>query len=68
MTPKEKAKVLVERFWNDVTYQNEEYKPNAESRKCALICADEMMQNNYEELDFVGANYFKEVIEQINKL
>ena len=68
MTPKEKAKVLVDRFWNDVTYQNEEYKPNAEAKKCALICVDEMIQNNYEELDFVGANYFKEVVEEINKL
>ena len=72
MTPKEKAKVLVDRFWNDVTYQNEEYKPNAEAKKCALICVDEILELqlelSHDDNVTIIADFYKEVKKEINKI
>jgi hypothetical protein len=67
MTPKEKAKQLVKMF-KDIKVGMSIISYKEKAKQCAELCADEMMQNNYEELDFVGAQYFKEVKEEINKI
>jgi hypothetical protein len=66
MIPKEKAKKLVYKFFNGHAYMTLE-----QSKKCALIFADEILESHYKV--FVGVNskiydYWILVKEEINKL
>ena len=67
MTPKEKAKELVDKF-NRVEGHNYdcEYIETDMAFDCALICADEVLKT----VPFVGdfRNYWNEVKQEINKL
>lgn len=73
MTPKDKAKELVNKYW-DLTYRDEEYKPNGEARECALICVDEQIKflKNYLPLSWsvreVMISELDKVKREINKL
>jgi len=64
MTPKEKAKELVENFYCNIDF-NECYQGSKTSAKqCALICVDEIL-NFYDRVDL---EYWQEVKQEINKL
>ena len=66
MTPKEKAKELVDKFtlYLGTDVNGEEcYVDIIESKRCALICVDEInIVTNYE------VKYWKEVKQEINEL
>lgn len=58
MTPKEKAKELVDKFsWIDCS---------SDAKQCALICVDEILET-YIDLD-PKLNYWEEVKQEINKM
>jgi len=61
MTPKEKAKELVNKFLQ--IYDGR--VPQA--KQCTLICVDEMLEELGEELK-LAYNYWQEVKQEINKL
>ena len=61
MTPKEKAKELVNKFLQ--IYDGR--VPQA--KQCTLICVDEMLEELGEELK-LSYNYWQEVKQEINKL
>ena len=67
MTPKEKAKELVERFDETLTY----LESKAKAKQCALICVDWHLK---EFIDTYGDDlidniaYWEEVKQEINKL
>ena len=70
MKAKEKAKELVDKYWNKLYEIQSRIIPTElteQSKKCALICVDEIIESecNYfpNEID-----YWQEVIEEINKL
>jgi len=64
MTPKEKAKELVNKFHNH-TWNGEDNLGNFNAQQCALICCDEV-------LGYMGADrgiaFWKEVKQEIEKL
>ena len=60
MTPKEKAKELVNRLDETLTYLESKSK----AKQCALICVDEILE---ECLD-IKESYWHEVKQEINKL
>ena len=60
MTPKEKAKELVDRF------RIGDRNMKSKAKQCALICVDEILET-YIDLD-PKLNYWKEVKQEINKL
>ena len=67
MTPKEKAKELVNKFLQ--IYDGR--VPQA--KQCALICVDEVLENITEEVMtykpfMMNTDYWQEVKEEINKL
>ena len=64
MTPKEKAKDLVNRFFIEVdSYYVEDIVSQPKAKQCALVCVDEIQKvTNYE------INYWEEVKQEINKL
>ena len=72
MTPKEKAKDLVEKM----ALKYAVFKINKHSKKCALICVDEVIQaeinltlellDGYE--DETSLSYWNKVKSEINKL
>jgi hypothetical protein len=81
MTPKEKAKELVERYINLYPHQREDYLNNEDAELCALIAVDEIIKSNpttfYEEIiENIGytairecnSNYWQEVKQEIFKL
>jgi hypothetical protein len=64
MTPKEKAVDLVDKFYNEVLIDN------YESKRCALIAVDEIL-NDREEIDgmrVINDPYWMEVRNEIEKL
>jgi hypothetical protein len=66
---KEKAKELVERFDNTLTYLESKNK----AKQCALICVDEIrleLDNfgNDDGYQFSRVEYWQEVKQEINKL
>lgn len=70
MTPKEKAKELMDRFFNEAipdAVENNSRVPIA----CALICVDEIINvirdNSYETDEDNGVEYWIEVKNEINK-
>jgi hypothetical protein len=67
MTPKEKAKELVDRFWElDMLDDNGDlyWIGKENTKQCALICVDEILE---ECLD-IKESYWHEVKQEINKL
>ena len=67
MTPKEKAKELVKKYWMNNKNGQDSYLIAIEN---ALICVDEIL-NNYKESNFENIfwiNYWKEVKQEIKKL
>lgn len=62
MTPKEKAKELVDKF-DGVGLQQRN-----EAIACALICVDEILSINSIDKDLELSDYWEEVKEEINKL
>ncbi len=60
MTAKEKAKELVDKYWDFHLLRLEDY----EAKQCALICVDEILE---ECLD-IKESYWQEVKQEINKL
>jgi len=68
MTPKEKAKELVDKFKKI----NEDYIDNYQSIPCALIAVDEIIASNpiaFDEQDnCIEKNWWKEVKQEIEKL
>lgn len=73
MTPKEKAKNLIEKF-SQVASFNDMSDCEEEGKYCAICCVEEIINSrispstNYtvETLEYI--NYWKEVITELNKL
>ena len=62
MTLKEKAKALVDRFYNEVKYMER-------AKVCALIAVDEIMDSVYDEhVSDILYQYWEEVKQEIKKL
>jgi hypothetical protein len=72
MTPKEKANRLVKRYINLYPHPTEEYLDIYESKQCALIAVEELIEDNKinEELVNGGLNkeYWEKVKYEIEKL
>ena len=64
MTAKEKAKELVQIYFNEVSDANPLEDILVSAKKCALICVDEIL----EFYDRIDVKYWKEVKKEINKL
>lgn len=70
MTPKEKAKELVNKYWNEITYRDEEYEPNGDAIDSALLCVDEILEA-YNPLEYYPEDlreYWDKVKEEIRKI
>lgn len=62
MTPKEKAKELVDKYFDEIDRSNPLEDILISAKKCAIICCDEFQK-------FLGTNYYwMEVKKQIKKL
>ncbi len=72
MTPKEKAKELIDRFYNHTFNVEKDTEDNFSSAKqCALIAVDEVIEQNNIWINQTGKgtnNYWKLVKEEIEKL
>ena len=66
MTPKEKAKELVDKMWNI----NERYGSIGfhEAKQCALIAVDEILSNPMFFSDYGTVYFWQEVKKEIEKL
>ncbi len=66
MTPKEKAKELVEKFLNEQNNSEEV----SEAKQCALICIDEIISalENHKWQNQYVIDLYKELKQEINKL
>jgi flagellar capping protein FliD len=66
MTPQEKAKELVDKYDETLTYLESKSK----AKQCALIAVDELIeqQEKYNNGSFYPSNYWNEVKEQIEKI
>ena len=65
MTPKEKAKHLIDKF-SEQTF-NQDFE---ETKQCALICVEEILIHQTNEYGYVDiiTEYWNEVKTEINKL
>ena len=70
MTPKEKAKELVDRFMNiqdSIGFNSHNLMYLKEAKQCALICVDEILGGS--RLFYIeDYSYWQEVKQEINKL
>ena len=64
MTPKEKAKELVQLFYNNQCSHSVTELAYKSAKKCALICVDEILEFH----DRIDVKYWKEIKQEINKL
>jgi uncharacterized protein YydD (DUF2326 family) len=73
MTPKEKAKELVDKYSDNIVVKFQEYAgahyselelSDTETKQCALICVDEILEFH----DRIDVKYWKEVKQEIEKL
>jgi hypothetical protein len=64
MTPKEKAKELIEKFMFNC--RECDYEDNA--KQCALIAVDEILDINSVDKDYELSNYWQEVKQEIENL
>lgn len=70
MTPKEKAKQLVEKF-EDELMECDTYFLEVAKRKCALIAVDEVIEQEKNWIRQTGkgnSNYYKQVKQEIENL
>ena len=68
MTPKEKAKKLVDRFINQMPKYLQGKTGRLTAKQCALICVDEMLEELGEEYLPRAYKYWQEVKQEIKKL
>tara|TARA_R110000868_G_scaffold388582_1_gene657575 strand:+ start:236 stop:445 length:210 start_codon:yes stop_codon:yes gene_type:complete len=69
MTAKEKAKELVQVYFNEVSDANPLEDILVSAKRCALICVDEMIGNYEEKYKYCKSKQFlKEVKQEIKKL
>jgi hypothetical protein len=61
MIPKEKAKELVDKFYNEVKYMER-------AKQCALIAVDEMYDIASENNNVQQMNYLVDVMQEIEKI
>jgi len=69
MTPKEKAKELVNKHYNKMVYLKHQYNPNEvgdASKQCAIIAVDEII--NLCASGLSETKYWKEVKQEIENL
>ena len=64
LTPKEKAKELVERFYWKIT---ENSLSVGQAKQCALICVDEVI-NDRAKRGKINFTYWQEVKQEVKKL
>jgi len=71
MTPAEKAKELVDKYWiylrANLLYDDE---AKEDAKQCALIAVDELIEEEekYNNGTFYPSNYWQEVKQEIEKL
>ena len=73
MTPKEKAKKLVQIYFNKVSDANPLEDILFSAKQCAVICVDEIIQNIPSEVMsykpfIMNTDYWEKVKQEINKL
>lgn len=71
MTPKEKAKELVDKYYHLFSVELENTISHYESKHCALIAVDEILEEHrFDDSDYANRRfkYFQEVKSEINKL
>ena len=68
MTPKAKAKELVEKYYHLFSVELENTIDYREAKQCALIAVDEIETVLLQERVFESLDYWKEVKNEINKL
>ena len=80
MTPKEKAKELVDKYSDNIVVKFQEYAgahyselelSDTETKQCALICVDEcLIIEKGKDLDYskLRLEYWEEVKQEINKI
>ena len=71
MTPKEKAKELVQVYFNEVSDANPLEDILVSAKRCALICVDEILRNEVNTTmhpNDIIMDYWQEVKQGINKL
>ena len=66
MTPKEKAKELVQLFYNNQCSHSITELAYKSAKKCALICVDETVKNTLQVSQVL--DYWQEVKQEIIKL
>tara|TARA_R110000868_G_scaffold52660_1_gene166000 strand:- start:459 stop:668 length:210 start_codon:yes stop_codon:yes gene_type:complete len=68
MTPKEKAKELVDKYKEHII-ETDDYFINSGAKKCALIAVDELIkqEEKYNNGSFYPSNYWTEVKAEIQK-
>lgn len=68
MTPKERAKELVNKYSSILPYYNQKDNLN-KSKRCALIAVDEILNNNNHFMQTYAQNdYWLKVKQEIEKL
>tara|TARA_R110000803_G_scaffold15626_3_gene43034 strand:+ start:1041 stop:1250 length:210 start_codon:yes stop_codon:yes gene_type:complete len=67
LTPKEKAKELVDRFNEHIEYDTNFKDETIKAKKRALICVDEVI-NDRAKRGKINFTYWQEVKQEINKL
>jgi hypothetical protein len=71
MTPKEKAKELVQVYFKEVSDANPLEDILVSAKRCALICVEEILRNEVNTTmhpNDIVMDYWKKVKQEINKL
>jgi hypothetical protein len=68
MTPKEKAKELVEKYFNTCHKSSDLELSWKVCKKCALIAVDEILNIKSVDRDYDLSTYWEEVKQEIEKL
>ena len=74
MTPKEKAEELIRKYYRWGLHKDGQSLSWLESKECALIAVDEILQNVYDDHATIGRQnltdkeYWTEVKQEIEKL
>lgn len=70
MTPKEKAKELLDKMMYHIKYNCQPTLSEMVAKQCALIAVDELIkqQSRWNNGSFYPSNYWTEVKEEIEKL
>ena len=67
MTPKEKAKELVDKFINTF-YKTQDFVWKSTAKQCALISVDELIYETQFEVPNIRQRYWIDVKQEIEKL